>query len=121
MQFIFNEDSNLYGYADGDREFEFPSNIKQMGCIDDRVKIYVEDYVYTYLYQYAKSGGGRERLGALAGRHMVVDEQDVIIISGAIQAKATLQDKGVETFTEETWEYINNQMEVYFKGLSLVG
>lgn len=121
MQFIFNEDSNLYGYAGGNRDFEFPSNIKQMGCIEDSVKIYVEDYVYTYLYQYAKSGNGQEKLAALAGRHMVVDGQEVIIISGAIQGKSTIQEKGAESFSEETWKYINDQMDIYFKGLSLVG
>lgn len=121
MQFIFNEDSNLYGYADGDQEFEFPSNIKQMGCLDDDIKIYMEDYVYTYLYQYAKSGGNKEKLAALVGRHIVVDNKEVIIISGAIQGKNTIQEKGVETFTNETWDYINTQLSVYFNGLSLLG
>ena len=121
MQFIFNEDSNLYGYAGGNRDFEFPSNIKQMGCIEDGIKIYVEDYVYTYLYQYAKSGNGQEKLAALAGRHLVVDGQEVIVISGAIQGHQTVQEKGVESFSEETWEYIHTQMEVYFKDLELVG
>ncbi len=121
MQFIFNEDSNLYGYAGGNRDFEFPSNIKQMGCIEDGIKIYMEDYVYTYLYQYAKSGNGQERLAALAGRHMIVDGQEIVVISGAIQGRQTIQEKGVESFSEETWQYINSQMDVYFKDLALVG
>lgn len=121
MQFIFNEDSNLYGYADGEDEFEFPSNIKQMGSIDDDIKIYMEDYVYTYLYQYAKSGGNKEKLAALVGRHMLVDGKQVIVISGAIQGKSTVQEKGVETFTQDTWNYINTQLSIYFRGLTLVG
>lgn len=123
MQFIFNEDSNLYGYAgkDNANAFAFPSNVKQMGCMEDGIRIYVEDYVYTYLYQYAKSGGGKEKLAALAGRAMVVDGQEVIVISGAIQAKDTAMYRGVLSFTEKTWDYINSQMEIYFKGLSLVG
>lgn len=121
MQFIFNEDSNLYGYADGEDEFEFPSNIKQMGSIDDNIKIYMEDYVYTYLYQYAKSGGNKEKLAALVGRHMLVDGKQVIVISGAIQGKSTVQEKGVETFTQDTWNYINTQLSIYFRGLTLVG
>lgn len=122
MQFIFNEDSNLYGYADtGGGEFEFPSNIKQMGCLEDGIKIYMEDYVYTYLYQYAKAGNGKERLAALVGRHLMVDGKEVIVVSGAIQGRYSAVEHGVESFTEATWKYINNQMDIYFKDLSVVG
>lgn len=121
MQFMFNEDSNLYGYENGDKEFEFPTNIKQMGCLDDEIKIYMEDYVYTYLYQYAKSNANQEKLAALVGKHMVVKNQQMIVISGAIQGKDTIKENGAETFTKDSWNYINNQMDIYFKGLSIVG
>jgi len=121
MQYLFHEENNLYGYADRDEEFSFPSKIKQMGCIDDTIKIYMEDYVYTYLYQFARTGGNTEKLAALVGRHMIVDGQEVIVISGAIQGKYTVHEKGGETFGEETWNYVNEQMAVYFQGLSLIG
>ena len=121
MQFLFNDDSNLYSSAGSDDDTTLPSNVKQMGSIEEGIRIYVEDYVYTYLYQYARSGGNKEKLAALAGKHMTVQGQEVIMISGAIQAKDTKQEKGAESFTEDTWRYINGQMEVYFKGLSLVG
>lgn len=121
MQFIFDEDSNLYEYDKEDKDFEFPTNIKQMGCLDDEVKIYMEDYVYTYLYQYARTNGGKEKIAALVGKHIEVNHQTMTIISGAIQGKNTIRENGVETFTKETWEHINKQMETYFKGLSIVG
>lgn len=121
MQFLFNDDSNLYSAIGEKDNITLPSNTKQIGSIENDIKIYVEDYVHTYLYQYARSGGNKEKLAALAGKHMTVDGQEAIIISGAIQAKNTIQQKGAETFTDDTWSYINGQMEVYFKGLSLVG
>lgn len=121
MQYLFHEENNLYGYADRDEEFSFPTKIKQMGCIDDTIKIYMEDYVYTYLYQFARTGGNAEKLAALVGRHMIVDGQEVVVISGAIQGKYTVHEKGGETFSEETWNYINQQLSVYFQGQSLVG
>ena len=41
---------------DGERErraeFAMPKRTKQMGGIEQRLRIFVEDYVYTYLYQY---------------------------------------------------------------------
>ena len=54
---------------DGERErraeFAMPKRTKQMGGIEQRLRIFVEDYVYTYLYQYGRSGGGAEKLAAL--------------------------------------------------------
>lgn len=121
MQYLFNDDSNLYSAVGEEDDITIPSNVKQIGSIENDIKIYVEDYVYTYLYQYARSGGNKEKLAALAGKRIVIDGQLNIIISGAIQAKNTKEQKGMESFTDETWEYINGQMQHYFKGLCLVG
>ena len=104
-----------------EKAFDTPQRVKQMGGLDGGMKIFVEDYVYTYLYQYGRSGGGREKLAALVGRHYVVNGQETVVISGAIQAKETVQENGVERFTDETWEYIGGQMQKYFAGMSIVG
>ena len=107
-----------YGY---DREKEMPARVKQMGGIDSTVRIFMEDYVYTYLYQYGRSEGGKEKLAVLVGRHYVVNGQETILISGAIQGKRTVQENGLERFTEETWEHVGGEMETYFKGMMIVG
>ena len=104
-----------------DREKEIPARVKQMGGIDSTVRIFMEDYVYTYLYQYGRSEGGKEKLAVLVGRHYVVNGQETILISGAIQGKRTVQENGQERFTEETWEHIGGEMETYFKGMMIVG
>ena len=119
MEYYFDGDSNLYDKTE--KEFNSPARVKQMGSIEGNVKIFVEDYVYTYLYQYGRSGGGREKLAALIGRHYVVNGQETVVISGAIQGKGTIQENGMERFSEETWEYIGGQMQTYFKGMSIVG
>ena len=79
---------------DGERErraeFAMPKRTKQMGGIEQRLRIFVEDYVYTYLYQYGRSGGGAEKLAALVGKYYELEGQRVLLISGAIQAKGTL-------------------------------
>lgn len=117
MEYYFDGDSNLY-----DKEEKgLPQRVKQMGSIEEKVKIFMEDYVYTYLYQYGRSGGNKEKLAALIGRHYVVNGQETVIISGAIQGKGTVQENGIERFSEETWEYIGGQMQTYFKGMSIVG
>lgn len=119
MEYYFDGDSNLYGTAE--KEFLTPTKTKQMGSMENHVKIYMEDYVYTYLYQYGRSGGGKEKLAVLIGRRYLVDGQETLVISGAIQGKRTVQENGMERFSEETWEYIGGQMQRYFKGMSVVG
>lgn len=98
-----------------------PQKTKQIGDIDPHIKIYIEDYVYTYLYQYAKSQISQEKFALLVGKHTVIDGLDIIIISGAIRGKFSEKINGIETFTEKTWEYVGNQMETYFKGMITVG
>lgn len=117
MQYEFPTD----GSENAPKDFKFPANIKQMGNVDKDLKIYMEDYVYTYLYQYARSYGGGEKLAVLVGRYVIVDNAQVVLISGAIQAKDTVKDKDTEVFTEESWNYINRQMATYFKDLCIIG
>ena len=119
MEYYFEKDSNL-SEREG-MEFDPPARVKQMGGVESDIKIFMEDYVYTYLYQYGRSGGGKEKLAALVGRHYVVNGQETVVISGAIQGQETVQENGVERFTDESWECIGGQMQKYFKGMSIVG
>lgn len=124
MRQYYEQDMNLYGvygYGVEGGDIQLPEKTKQMGAVDGQMRIYIEDYVYTYLYQYGKSNGGREKVAALVGRNLQIDGEEAVVICGAIQGKGTMQQNGVESFTEETWEYIGSQMERYFKGMTLVG
>lgn len=121
MRQYYDDDMNLYGYGIDEESSTLPEKTKQMGALETQMRIYIEDYVYTYLYQYGKSNGQKEKVAALVGRHLEIDGEDSVIISGAIQGKDAAQKNGSESFSEETWEYIGSQMETYFKGMTLVG
>lgn len=121
MRQYYDGDMNLYGYGIDEESSTLPEKTKQIGALEGQMRIYIEDYVYTYLYQYGKSNGGKEKVAALVGRHLEMNGEDSVIICGAIQGKGALQKNGVESFSEETWEYIGSQMETYFKGMTLVG
>lgn len=101
--------------------FKFPSNVKQIGSIDDDMKIYVEDYAYTYICQYARSESYSEKVAALVGEYIEVEGKRVTLISGIIQGKYSESISGNEIFTEETWEYIRSRKERYFKDFDIVG
>ena len=119
MEYYFEKDSNLEKREE--TGFDTPARVKQMGGVESDIKIFMEDYVYTYLYQYGRSGGGKEKLAALVGRYYVVNGQETVVISGAIQGRGTVQENGMERFTDETWEYIDGQLQKYFAGMSIVG
>lgn len=121
MRQYYDDDMNLYDYGVDEETSILPEKTKQMGALESQMRIYIEDYVHTYLYQYGKSNGGKEKTAALVGRHLEINGEDSVIISGAIQGKGVVQKNGAEGFCEETWEYIGSQMETYFKGMSLVG
>lgn len=121
MRYYFDGDSNLYGYHSDEKPFAFPTKVKQMGAVDHRRKIYVEDYVYTYLYQYGKSRGCTEKVAALVGRQIEIDGEEILMICGAIQGKDATEENGTLTFSAATWEYVGSQMDKYFQGMTLVG
>ncbi len=102
-------------------KYEFPTNIKQVGDIDNNLRIYMEDFVYSYLLQYAKSKGNNESIAGLVGRCMIIDGQKVLFISGAIQGLYAESKKGILTFTNESMEYMEEQRLKHFKGLEIVG
>jgi len=101
--------------------FSLPTNIKQIGSIGDGMRIYMEDYVCTFLSQYAESGGYDERLALLVGRYLLIDGQPVLFISGAIQGQYTREKDGILYFTEKSYSYSDAILSEYFEGMEIVG
>lgn len=102
-------------------EFKFPANVKQMGDVDEEFKVYVEDYAYTYICQYAKTEAYSEKVAALLGKYIEADGERILMISGVIQGKFSENIGGGLIFTDETWQYIEVGKERYFKELEIVG
>lgn len=117
MRFLFQEDSQLYGC--GTDPNTLPQQTRQVGELEDELRIYMEDYVYTYLKQLAR--GDQERLAVLVGRDLTLDGAPALLISGAIQGRYTRTVNGLECFTPETWADVDRQMQTYFPEQKLVG
>jgi len=103
------------------KDFEFPTNIKQIGSIGEGLRIYIEDYAYSYLQQYADMPGGQAQLAFLVGRALVIDGQKVLFISGVVRGEHTDTDKEARIFTARSFEQANKEIERYFKDLGIVG
>lgn len=102
-------------------EKQFPKNVRQIGNVSDEPKIYVEDYVDTYLSQLREKAAEAAIGAALVGEIQSQEGQDVVYISGAIQMKE-LEVKGTEIVVEEeTWKQLEEDRKEYFSSKELVG
>ncbi len=101
-------------------KFGFPTNIKQIGNIDDNIRVYIEDTVYAYLMKLSESKE-QECIAALVGRCMIIDGKTVLFINGAIQGMYAEMEKGILKFSELSVEHIEEEKEKYFRGLEVVG
>ena len=65
------------------QRLQLPKNIRQIGNIQGTVRIYMEDYVYTYLHGNAKSGWAH-RGSVFLGSRCQENGQKYIFISGLV-------------------------------------
>ena len=102
-------------------EKQFPKNVRQIGNVCDSPKIYVEDYVDTYLNQ-LKDKAKEEPVGiALAGEILVLEGQPVVYISGAFRL-AEVEVRGKEiSLKEETVKQMETDRKKYFPETEIVG
>ena len=102
-------------------ERQLPKNVRQIGNVSDEPKIYVEDYVDTYLNQ-LKDKAKEEPVGiALAGEILVLEGQPVVYISGAFRL-AEVEVRGKEiSLKEETVKQMETDRKKYFPETEIVG
>lgn len=102
-------------------EREFPKNVKQIGNVSDNPKIYVEDYVDTYLNQLREKAAEEPAAVVLTGEILDMDGQEVVYIAGALKLQS-IQIEGSEiTISEETWSAHEGEKEAFFSGQDTVG
>ena len=102
-------------------ERQLPKNVRQIGNVSDEPKIYVEDYVDTYLNQ-LKDKAKEEPVGiALAGEILVLEGQPVVYISEAFRL-AEVEVRGKEiSLKEETVKQMETDRKKYFPETEIVG
>ena len=103
------------------QDFTLPANIKQIGSIGEGLRIYMEDYVCTFLQQYAEGAGFEERIAFLVGKQMVIDGQQYLFIGGAIYGRYAEKYEGHLRFTEKSVDYAEDMLDEFFPNMEIVG
>jgi len=100
---------------------KLPKNIRQIGSPSGNKRIYIEDYVVTYLNYIARPGSTSARGAILLGETKKSDIGDIIFISGAVDAQNIEFDMDETEFSEEAWSEIYEQVKGFFPDLAVVG
>ena len=102
-------------------ERQLPKNVRQIGNVSDEPKIYVEDYVDTFLNQ-LKDKAGDEPIGvALAGEIFSVEGIPAVYISGAFRLKEVEVTPKEVSVKEETIRQMEEDRKQYFPMAEIVG
>ena len=83
---------------------KLPKNIRQIGERDAIVKLYVEDYVNTYLRRLYPAGGQDLRVGLLLGSVEMNDGTPYIFIDGAMEMEDVTEQGQKVVFSELAWK-----------------
>ena len=105
--------------------FQLPRNVRQIGTTDQNYRVYMEDYVYTFLGRAAASGENKEE----KERHLAVFMGETkwdagtcyLFIRGAVLVSGgEISQEHIE-FTDVMWQQIHEDAEKYFEGEEIVG
>ena len=104
-----------------DKDLKLPKNIRQIGNPSSNKRIYIEDYVVTYLNYISRPGSTHARGAVLLGTVEHSEIGDIIFVSGAVDAQNLEFDMDESAFTQEAWTEIYDQVKEFFSDLAVVG
>lgn len=102
-------------------EQQLPKNIRQIGSPIGHTKVYIEDYVITFLNSLSMDKNTYVRGAILFGEKKKIGTDLVIFIRGAIEGQNLELDLDETVFNEEVWREIYQQKDRLFSGLEVIG
>jgi len=102
------------------KEKELPKNFCQIGERESNRRIYIEDYVITYLRQMADTMQDDMRVFILYGRKEIIEYLPTYFVCGALEATdISFYERNL--IDEHDWHHINEKAAKFFPDLSILG
>jgi len=98
---------------------KIPKNLRQIGEGTNDTKIYIEDFVITYIRKFAARD--EESAGILLGEVKESGKETYIFIPGAIEIKKAFSEDGSLQFDDEVWSEVYATVKQYFNKYMIVG
>ena len=102
-------------------EQQLPKNIRQIGSPAGHTKVYIEDYVISFLNSLSMDKNTYVRGAILFGEKKQIGNDLVIFIRGAIEGQNLELDLDETVFDDEVWREIYQQKDRLFSGLEVIG
>lgn len=102
------------------QRLQLPKNIRQIGNIQGAVRIYMEDYVYTYLHGSGRPGWAHKG-SIFLGSRCQENGQKYIFISGLVHIPDDHFQEGIPEFTDLMWGDIYQDMKQYYEDVEILG
>lgn len=100
---------------------KLPKNIRQIGERDQMVRLYMEDYVNTYLKRLYPKGGQDLRVGLLLGSTEEHDGIPYLFADGAMEMEDVTEDGEKVVFSENAWKKAYESVEQLFPKRVVLG
>lgn len=103
--------------------FSMPRNVRQIGLANGDYRIYIEDYVYTFLCSLAEDEKpeGQGSVAVLTGEIQWTADMTCIFIKGAIAADGMEAAAEHIDFSEKLWQKLQEDKDQYFPEQEIVG
>lgn len=102
-------------------ERQLPKNVRQIGNVSDNPKIYVEDYVDTFLSQISEKTTPEPQGAFLIGEIQSEEGQEYIYIYGAIRMHEIKRAGAEVTIGEQSWKNAYEDCKQYFEDGEMLG
>lgn len=116
----------IYSDETGNQEtssstIRLPRNVRQIGNGGENKKIYVEDYVMTFIGKIWENPIREPVVGILLGKAEHSEGITYLFVSGAIKVENVVQSGNGVIFSDETWTSIYETIKEYFNELEIIG
>ena len=121
IEVIYKEDTTEQEAAQ--EAFSMPRNVRQIGLANGDYRIYIEDYVYTFLCSLAEDEKpeGQGSVAVLTGEIQWTADMTCIFIKGAIAADGMEAAAEHIDFSEKLWQKLQEDKDQYFPEQEIVG
>ncbi len=100
---------------------KLPKNVKQIGSDNSGRKIYIEDYVYSFIRDIRVDDDDDGAVGLLLGETIKEGSNTYVFIKGCVEVTNAAVFTDRIAFTEETWPVADNTVKSYFPQMDIVG
>ena len=102
-------------------EQQLPKNIRQIGSPVGHTKVYIEDYVITFLNALSMDKNTYVRGAILFGEKKNIGSDTVIFVRGAIEGQNLELDLEETVFDDNVWREIYQEKDRLFPDLEVIG